>query len=74
MNKIIQIQALVKQLSEASTAYYLHDKPFMSDKEYDKLYDQLLQLEQETGYILSNSPTQKVQGEVLPFLTKSSTF
>ena len=42
----------------------------MSDKQYDDLYDELKSLEDETGYILSNSPTQKVQGEVIDSLKK----
>ena len=65
MDKIERIKELVKVLSNASDAYYLYDKPIMSDKEYDKLYDELEALEKETGYILSTSVTQKVQGKVL---------
>ena len=42
----------------------------MTDKQYDDLYDQLLELEKSTGIIMSNSPTQKVQGEILEGLTK----
>jgi len=70
MNKIERIKELVKKCNEASKAYYTYDKPVMTDKQYDAIYDELLQLESETNYILSNSPTQKVQGEVLPFLKK----
>lgn len=62
--------SLVKQLNEASVAYYKYDKPIMTDKDYDLLYDKLGQLEKETGIIMSNSPTQKVQGEILEGLTK----
>ena len=65
MNKIERIKELVMILNEASDAYYVNDKPIMSDKEYDKLYDELEALEKETGYILSTSVTQKVQGKVL---------
>lgn len=68
MNKIERIKELVKQCNEASKAYYTYDKPIMSDKNYDALYDELSKLEIETSYILSNSPTQKVQGEILPYL------
>ena len=65
MYKIKRIQELVELLSKASDAYYVNDKPIMSDKEYDALYDELEALEKETGYILSTSVTQKVQGKVL---------
>lgn len=70
LDKIQRIQFLVKELSEASKAYYVDDNPYMTDKQYDRYYDELQLLEKETGYILSSSPTQKVQGEVLPFLKK----
>ena len=70
MDKIQRIQKLVKELSVASKAYYVDDNPIMTDKQYDQLYSELESLEQQTGYILSLSPTQKVQGEVLPFLKK----
>jgi len=70
LDKIQRIQKLVKELSVASKAYYVDDNPIMTDKQYDQLYSELESLEQQTGYILSLSPTQKVQGEVLPFLKK----
>ena len=41
MNKIERIKELVEQLSKASDAYYVDDKPIMSDKKYDELYDEL---------------------------------
>ena len=65
MDKIERIKELVELLSKASDAYYVNDNPIMSDKEYDKLYDELEALEKETGYILASSVTQKVQGKVL---------
>ena len=65
MNKIDRIKELVKILGSAADAYYVNDKPIMSDKEYDSLYDELEALENETGYILTTSVTQKVQGKVL---------
>ena len=52
-------------LQKASYAYYGLDKPIMSDKEYDDLYDELVNLEKETECVLAGSPTQKVQGYVL---------
>lgn len=65
MDKINRIKELVELLNKASDAYYVNDNPFMTDKEYDKLYDELEALEKETGYIISSSVTQRVQGKVL---------
>ena len=70
MYQIERIQELVALLSRASDAYYVNDNPIMSDKEYDALYDELEALEKETGYILSASVTQKVQGKVLDCFQK----
>lgn len=49
----------IKKLNEASEAYYNHN-PIMSDYEWDKIYDELIILEKETGIVLSNSPTHNV--------------
>ena len=65
MYKIDRIKELVGLLNKASDAYYVNDNPIMTDKEYDKLYDELEALEKETGYIVSSSVTQRVQGKVL---------
>ena len=70
MNAISRLRTLNTILNEASYAYYGKDKPIMSDKEYDDLYDELVKLEKETGCILAGSPTQKVQGYVLDGFTK----
>ena len=70
MNKVQRIKELVKELQDASYAYYAKDNPVMSDKKYDDLYDELTQLESETGIILAGSPTQKVQGYVIDSLKK----
>ena len=70
MNKVQRIKELVKELQDASYAYYAKDNPLMSDKKYDDLYDELTHLESETGIILAGSPTQKVQGYVIDSLKK----
>ena len=48
---------LVDTLNSASKAYYAQDAEIMSDLQYDRLYDELTALEEETGVVLSNSPT-----------------
>ena len=65
MDKIKRVKELNALLQKGSYAYYGLDKPIMSDKEYDDLYDELASLEKETECILAGSPTQKVQGYVL---------
>ena len=70
MENIQRIQTLVKELNLACDAYYVKDNPIMSDKIYDSMYDELTALELKTNYILSSSPTQKVQGKVLDSLKK----
>ena len=70
MDKIKRIQELTKLLNQYSYEYYVLDSPTISDKQYDQLYNELESLEKEMDYVLSSSPTQKVQGEVLPFLVE----
>lgn len=70
MSKINRIQELVKQLNVYRNEYYNLNKPTVSDVTYDKLFDELSNLEKETGYILSNSPTQTVGYEVKSKLSK----
>lgn len=60
MNKTEKIKDLVSRLNEARKAYYAQDREIMSNLEYDKLYDELEALEEGTGVILANSPTQEV--------------
>ena len=67
-----RMKELVRILSDASRAYYMEDREIMSNFEYDKLYDELLDLEKETGVILSDSPTQKVGYEVVSSLPKEA--
>lgn len=70
MDKVKRIKELNTLLHKASYFYYGQDNPIMSDKEYDDLYDELTNLENETGCILAGSPTQKVQGYVLDGFNK----
>ena len=70
MDKIARIKELVEILNKASKAYYAEDVEIMSNFEYDKLYDELVALEAETGTILANSPTQNVGYEVVSELPK----
>lgn len=65
-----RIQYLVKQLNIYRNAYYNESKSLISDYEYDELYDELEKLEDETGIIYSNSPTQSVGYEVVSKLQK----
>ena len=65
-----RMKALVEKLNEAAKAYYQEDRENMSNQEYDALYDELVALEEKTGTILSNSPTQKVGYTVLSNLVK----
>ncbi|WP_258960847.1 NAD-dependent DNA ligase LigA [Paenibacillus aquistagni] len=64
-----RMQELVQELFTYNYQYYTLDNPIISDKEYDVLYDELVALEQETGFILPNSPTQRVGGELLSGFT-----
>jgi len=70
MSKIDRIKELVNLLNEASKAYYQESREIMSNYEYDKLYDELCELEKETGMVLSNSPTVNVGYEILSELPK----
>ena len=65
MEKKEEISELIEKIEELNYHYYTLDAPLVSDGEYDKLYDRLKQLENETGIHPDNSPTQKVGGEVL---------
>ncbi len=65
-----RMKELVKQLDEASKAYYQGEQEIMSNYEYDALYDELLALEEASGLVLAGSPTQKVGYEVLSELPK----
>lgn len=70
MDKQERLKELVEILNKASEAYYQKDAEIMSNLEYDKLYDELVALEKETGITLTNSPTIHVGYEVLSELEK----
>ena len=55
MNKLDRIKELVVLLNKAGKSYYSEGREIMSNYEYDKLYDELKKLEEETGCVLSNS-------------------
>ena len=60
-----RMHELVEKLNEYAYQYYTLDNPTVSDVEYDRLYDELLALEKETGIVLDNSPTKRVGDVVL---------
>lgn len=60
-----KMQELIDKILELNYHYYTLDNPLVSDKEYDLLYDKLVELEKTTGIILENSPTQKVGDQIL---------
>ena len=70
MNKMERMKALVEEILIHNRNYYELDNPTISDKEYDKLYDELVDLEKELGVVLPNSPTQRVGGDVLEKFAK----
>ena len=70
--KLHRMKELVEKLREASMAYYAQDKEIMSNFEYDKLYDELAKLEQETGMVLTGSPTISVGYEAVDELPKEA--
>ena len=69
-NSLQRMKELVEILNEAAKAYYQQDREIMSNQEYDSLYDQLEQLEKETGTVLTNSPTVRVGYEAVNELPK----
>lgn len=70
MDKIARMKELIPVLDEAARAYYQESREIMPNERYDKLYDELLKLEEETGTVLAGSPTHKVGYEVLSELPR----
>ena len=58
--KLLQMKSLVDRLNQASDSYYNGKGELMTDYEWDALFDQLKRLEEETGEILPDSPTNRV--------------
>lgn len=69
-NSLQRMKELVEKLDQAAKTYYQEDREIMSNQEYDSLYDQLEQLEKETGTVLTNSPTVRVGYEAVNELPK----
>ena len=61
-----RMRRLIEQIEYHNWRYYTLDDPVISDAEYDRLYDELVQLERETGVTMPNSPTRRVGGDILP--------
>ena len=68
--KITRMKELAGILTNASRVYYAEDREIMSNYEYDKLYDELVSLEEDTGIVLAGSPTQRVGYEAVDNLPK----
>ena len=64
-NKIEKMKQLIEEINYHNYNYYSLDNPTISDAEWDKLYDELLRLEKETGVVLPDSPSQRVGGDTL---------
>ncbi|MBE5782721.1 MAG: NAD-dependent DNA ligase LigA [Clostridiales bacterium] len=65
MDQPKDMRALVDYLNKTAHAYYVLDNPLISDAEWDRLYNQLLAMEKETGIVLPDSPSLRVGGEPL---------
>ena len=72
MTSLDRMKELILILQEASKAYYAEDREIMSNFEYDKLYDELVKLEEETGTTLAGSPTISVGYEAVDELPKET--
>jgi len=70
LDKTVRIKELIEILNKASKAYYQDANEIMSNLEYDRLYDELTELEKETGMVMANSPTINVGYEVVSELPK----
>lgn len=71
-NRLERMRELHRKLKEAARAYYQENAEIMSNYEYDALYDELVELEKETGIVLADSPTVKVGYEIVSELPKEA--
>ncbi len=69
-NTLDRQKELTEKLSEASRTYYAEDREIMSNYEYDRLYDELKKLEEESGLVMAGSPTENVGYEPVEYLPK----
>ena len=69
-DKIKEMDSLIAEIDKLNYHYYTLDEPLLSDGEYDKLYDRLVKLENESGTVLSYSPTTRVGGAILDKFVK----
>ena len=67
-----RMKELIALLTEASRAYYQESREIMPNERYDKLYDELVSLEEKLGTVMANSPTQKVGYEVVSALPREA--
>lgn len=65
MDKETRMEELIEKINDLNYHYYTLDDPKVSDKEYDEFYDELVELEEETGIQKEYSPTQRVGGSIL---------
>ena len=65
MDKIKRIKELITIINKHNYNYYVLDNPTIADREYDAIYDELVNLEKETGVVLPDSPTKQVGDVVL---------
>jgi DNA ligase (NAD+) len=72
MGKVARMNELARVLTEAARAYYREDRELIPNIEYDRLYDELVALEAETGVELAGSPTRKVGYEPASELVKEA--
>lgn len=70
--KIERMKELAELLQRASKAYYQEDREIISNREYDELYDELVRLEEESGTVLTGSPTVTVGYEAVDELPKEA--
>ena len=70
MDKKKLIEELVEELNKYAYEYYVLGNSSVTDKDYDKKYYELVDLEKETGYKLPYSPTQRVGDVILPEFKK----